>query len=590
MSELSSYVNKAINNDNNTGTDVINSRTQNTPSSEQIQFVNKDLEEPLNWTDPIVRHDPTFEKSKIAKIYQAQNALNSNEKTNDVGTTQQEDMLRVEGIYYPVIKLNNFVIDASNIESITLYYKDFLPTIDLWIEDPQRLFSFKDVPGQNNVITLIIIPPKNGAYKGISLDFFITAFEEWEEGYLLHYIGEYKILNFKQDCFRSITYPGCTNPLCNTPENKKCNMWELLHVIALENKLGFASTDGCREIEDRLPRLMQFENLYNFIQDNLKYSGLDENSFFDAWIDLYGYIVMVNVPWILTDNAIDIKHLSIITTKGTRNTSNDVQEQKFETVNRTLHNSNLTNVIDDLSIESYEEISKPGDMHSIGNLQTLTSFSPEGAQNDSSNNISSEQILAIEDSADGAHIEEYQTSTSQNIIINVSDYNINVQEYKRTLYFTKLRSKQLKIVLKQTNFGLQRGTLVNVIIYEYEPLKKDAIIKSSSNVGGQNETILPDDLPIGDMNIRRDVINNEGVGVPNPALNGLYYIDSMEFHYDSSKDGIVQTLYLIKKGLKTNLTNKHTAPRLADDPKLYKPNSSVTQTDSSISGQALIGM
>lgn len=590
MSELSSHVNRVLNNANNIGTDPVLGRTQNNPSTEQIQFTNKDLELPLNWTDPIVRHDPTFEKGKVAKMYQAQNAQNSSEKTNDVGTEQQEDMLRVEGIYQPVIKLNNFVIDVSNIESITLYYKDFLPTIDLWIEDPQRLFSFKDVPGQNNVITLIIIPPKNGAYKGISLDFFITAFEEWEEGYLLHYIGEYKILNFKQDCFRSITYPGCTNPLCNTPENKKCNMWELLHVIALENKLGFASTDGCREIEDRLPRLMQFENLYNFIQDNLKYSGLDENSFFDAWIDLYGYIVMVNVPWILMDQAIDIKHLSIIATKGTRNTSNDVQEQKFETVNRTLHNSNLTNVMDDLSIESYEEISKPGDMHSIGNLQTLTSFSPEGAQDDSSNNISSEQILAIEDSADGAHIEEYQTSISQNVIINVSDYNINVQEYKRTLYFTKLRSKQLKIVLKQTNFGLQRGTLVNVIIYEYEPLKKDAIIKASSNVGGQNETIFPDELPVGDMNIKKDVIDNEGAGIPNPALNGLYYIDSMEFHYDSSRDGIVQTLYLIKKGLKTNLTNKHTVPRLADDPKLYENNQPAPPVSSPGSGPSLVGL
>ena len=225
--------------------------------------------------------------------------------------------------------------------------------------------------------------------------------------------------------------------------------------------------------------------------------------------------------------------LSIISTKGTRNTSNDVQEQKFETVNRTIHNSNLTNVLDDLSIESYEEISKPGDVHYMGNLQTFTSFCPEGAQETSSNNLVGEQVLAVESTADGAYIEEYETSVSQNVIINFSDYDINVQEYKRTLYFSKLRSQQLKVILKQTNFGLQRGTLLNVIIYEYDSIKKDAIIKAASNVGGQDETFIPDTSEIqslsGVTSIKKDIIDNEGAGIPNPALCGLYYIDAMDF-------------------------------------------------------------
>lgn len=568
--DLYSKVQQVVSRDGNVGTDPsFGVRTQNLVEGAQINYTNKDLVLPLNWTDPIVLHDPTFEKTPVAKIFQAQNAQNSNEKDNTVGTEQQEDMLRVEGIYYPVIKLNNFVIDSTNIESITLYYNDFLPTIDLWIDDPKKLFSFKDVPGQNNIITLVIIPPKDGAYKGFSIDFFIKVFEEWEDGYSLHYIGEYKILDFKQDHLKGITYPGCTNKDCNNSPNKKCNMWELLHEIALANKLGFASTDGCRNIEDRLPRLMQFENYYDYIQKTIKYSGLDEYSFFDAWIDLYGYIVMVNVPHVLLDEAIDIKHLSIISTKGTRNTSNDVQEQKFETVNRTIHNSNLTNVLDDLSIESYEEISKPGDVHYMGNLQTFTTFCPEGAQETSSNNLVAEQVLAIESTADGAYIEEYETSVSQNIIINFSDYDINVQEYKRTLYFSKLRSQQLKVILKQTNFGLQRGTLLNVIIYEYDSIKKDAIIKAVSNIGGQDETFIPDTSQIqslsGVTSIKKDIIDNEGAGIPNPALCGLYYIDAMEFHYDKNNQGIVQTLYLIKKGLKTNITNKHTVPRLEEE-------------------------
>lgn len=593
MANLYSEVQNVLANDGSPHHDPSNGiRTQNLVEGAQINYTNKNLVPPLNWTDPIVLHDPTFEKTPVAKILQAQNAQNSNEKDKTVGTEQQEDMLRVEGVYYPVIKLNNFVIDSTNIQSITLYYNDFLPTIDLWIDDPQKLFSFKDVPGQNNIITLVIIPPKDGAYKGFSVDFFIKSYEEWEDGYSLHYVGEYKILDFKQDHLKGITYPGCPKKDCNNPPNKKCNMWELLHEIALANKLGFASTDGCRNIEDRLPRLMQFENYYDYILKTIKYSGLNEYSFFDAWIDLYGYIVMVNVPHILLDNSIDVKHLSIITTKGTRNTSNDVPEQQFETVNRTLHNFNLTNVVDDLTIESYEEISKPGDVHYMGNLQTFVSFCPEGAQPTSSNNLVDEQVLAVEHSIDGAHIEEYETSVSQKVIVNFSDYDINVQEYKRTLYFSKLRSKQLKVILSQTNFGLQRGTLVNVIIYEYDTIKKDAIIKSVSNVEGQNEKITPDTSMIQELSgvtsIKKDVIDNEGVGIHNPALCGLYYIDAMEFHYDKDHQGIVQTLYLIKKGPKTNITNKHTAPRLE---KIEHNNKQIPSTkDEYIDARSLVGL
>ena len=363
-------------------------------------------------------------------------------------------------------------------------------------------------------------------------------------------------------------------------------------MIDIHNHILFDIDDGCRNIEDRLPRLMQFENYYDYILKTIKYSGLNEYSFFDAWIDLYGYIVMVNVPHILLDNSIDVKHLSIITTKGTRNTSNDVPEQQFETVNRTLHNFNLTNVVDDLTIESYEEISKPGDVHYMGNLQTFVSFCPEGAQPTSSNNLVDEQVLAVEHSIDGAHIEEYETSVSQKVIVNFSDYDINVQEYKRTLYFSKLRSKQLKVILSQTNFGLQRGTLVNVIIYEYDTIKKDAIIKSVSNVEGQNEKITPDTSMIQELSgvtsIKKDVIDNEGVGIHNPALCGLYYIDAMEFHYDKDHQGIVQTLYLIKKGPKTNITNKHTAPRLE---KIEHNNKQIPSTkDEYIDARSLVGL
>jgi hypothetical protein len=55
---------------------------------------------------------------------------------------------------------------------------------------------------------------------------------------------------------------------------------------------------------------MQHENFKEFIDRQIKISGLDEDSIFDVWIDLYRYITMVNVSWVLTED-IDVNHLAI---------------------------------------------------------------------------------------------------------------------------------------------------------------------------------------------------------------------------------------------------------------------------------------
>ena len=105
----------------------------------------------------------------------------------------------------------------------------------------------------------------------------------------------------------------------------------------------------------------------------------------------------------------------------------------------------------------------------------------------------------------------------------------------RLKYFAKLRYKRLKVELDNYNIGLERGTLVNVLIKEYD----QNIIKA--------------------MNGNKDP-DESASGFMNPYASGMYYIDSIEFVYKSENHKIQQYLYLVKKGMTTSPSNKIISP------------------------------
>ena len=50
----------------------------------------------------------------------------------------------------------------------------------------------------------------------------------------------------------------------------------------------------------------------------------------------------------------------------------------------------------------------------------------------------------------------------------------------------------------------------------------------------------------------------------NIAISGIYYIDGVEFEYNKSREDIIQTLYLVKKGDINNWDNRTSEPKFKD--------------------------
>ena len=79
-----------------------------------------------------------------------------------------------------------------------LYIKDFLPTIELIIDDLDKNIQGTDIPGMNNVITVIMISPIDGVNKKVTLDFYITKCT-FNDDNTITYLGELKINGLKFD-------------------------------------------------------------------------------------------------------------------------------------------------------------------------------------------------------------------------------------------------------------------------------------------------------------------------------------------------------------------------------------------------------
>ena len=108
---------------------------------------------PCNRTDPIVRHDSPYKGGAIVKIYEPQN----DEETTKNNPNENFDNLAVDAVHVPVVKLNNIVLNSTQIEYFKLSSTGLVPSLIISVKDNNGMIEFSDVPGYDNVISVNMI-------------------------------------------------------------------------------------------------------------------------------------------------------------------------------------------------------------------------------------------------------------------------------------------------------------------------------------------------------------------------------------------------------------------------------------------------
>ena len=555
---------------------------------EQQNTIDNKLQEPINFTDPYVLHDVQMTKPAIVHLYQ-QTDMHADQ--NEGGNNNEVSTIKTHGILYPLVQVNTKVIEYTQIIYLAIYYDNFLPTIKLIIRDPGNLTQRTDLPGLNNTLKVVIVPEVENIYKTIAINFKILSTTTEDEE--ITYTGICHIPEFNKIRTKELIYQGCNNEKtkenpengektetvkCNPDQNTRPNTWEMLHIIANECQLGFCSTDKCQDIQDRLPRLIYSESYSNFILDQLDFSGLDENSVFDVWVDIYGYLVMVNLSWLLNNDKVTPNNLGIYAFTGLHGTDDmNEEDQEAVLVHRTLTNYTKTGIQNNLAFQKFEFIINNNDLL-LGTSVSMYNFGLLDVSG-GNNAINQYDVEVVRDSIDDQKMEEYAVQYQKNLIIECNDLAINKQMLIRDKFFSKHRQRLLKIEMVKPNLGLQRGILVNVLIVEEDERNKQYVMSQTSNVlettpknmqDLTDQDLIPDSIMNNSSSNNesdsqlsdKDCILDEGIEVPNFALSGIYYIDAIKFEYSYEENEIKQSLLLIKKSNLTNLSNLSTPTKI----------------------------
>lgn len=511
----------------------------------------------LNRTDPIVRHDPTVQANVVVKEYTELAPMEGK------GNTKNEaDLKRVEGPFIPIVRVGNLVIKFSNILYMNIDYDAFVPSIVLKIQQLDRDGEIAEVPGMTCDMTVVLTPHVDGAYKPINLTFYVRDIRY--ESNSITYYGVYKCMKADEPMTKQVVFPGCPAEKCQLPQNNKPTTFEFLHTAAVEDLgLGLAATKQVKEIKDNKTRILHAESYFDAIQKHVAFGGLDEESIFDCWIDLYRYLVIVNVPWVLNED-VKFNEIGYHAEEGLDLTDSKVGSSNTETtmVHRIITNNKSLPSTSNITFRNYSFIVDNERIQDEGAIASPVITKP--VSTGGNDGCDQTDVKIQEGSIDGTSLASEYSYRKQEYLGPEygDDENTPILNSKvlHDSYFRKLRAKRLKIEMETPNLGLQRGTLVTVMVYEYNNVNKRYMLAHNPSAFETNAT--DDEGPKITTEDTRD-IDNDGQGFLNTSVTGMYYIDGMSFEYNIKYQKFVQFLYLVRKGMMPNMSNIENKPKVS---------------------------
>ena len=510
------------------------------------------LAELTNELDPKVIFDPKFKKTVVTKAWVPSDK--TEEGAQQVSAPGPiEENTRIDGVVIPIIKINTIVVPNNYIKYMKFTYTQFRPKIEIHIL--KSIYNKLETPGMVNKITVIMIPPVDKTYRKISVDFYINNIKEI--GQTVIYTGNMFFPALEKKQTKCIKLDGAN----------KLSTYDLCKSIALDCELGFAATTQCEEIADTKIRLMRGQTYEEVINEHVAFGGLDNESIFMSWIDVYGHLVLCNVGWILSKTT-NVNELSMHMLEGiniynpqqTEDNGIKYGEKTFRTITnwrtKAKHQSN--------NILKYEWIVNNSTIKSYGTNNTF--YTINHRVSGGNNTIDTRNIIIEDKSADGKNYKDaYNFQNVKYLGVEMAskdDGNTPVlyQKQNRNAFLCQITAKQLKVTLNDLNINLERGTLINIQIFEFDKDVKAQMLNLSDNLSEKGNISKK---PSTEIENKEEIINNPDFGIPNLSISGIYLINGIEYEYSQGHEKIYQTLYLIKQTPINNYLNMSSLPKLS---------------------------
>lgn len=449
--------------------------------------------------------------------------------------------------YILMVSINGYVFSDRDVLKMTLDCNGSLPTIDLTLADTQGLFTIDTFPRDGDVINFRMGTLEKGSYKDIRIDFDITSADQPRQNS--------NVKGGKYNFSGRIKVPGLYADECKSYGVGT----SLEHIESIANDLKLGVATNIDSADDKMNLILPYSSRFDTLEDLVRHSYIDEDSFQSYCIDQYYYINYVNLNTLLESeetieemiSAYD-RELNDMPGNGSDDSANQTKKPLILTNHKRDAGTNLFIEAQSLENSAGSKIKKNGYKRT---LQFFENDSDEGLVSHEIEPLASKKMSDIEEPMKGRRDEDrYKGETKakytgrKNADPETSHTHLNYEyaAISNAQNMDEVKKMSLEVSLASFNPAIHLYQKLPIAIYtnQQDKLGADKVIKTAKKEKGFDTTVEPDTSTV-----------NPGQYVLDEFLSAYYVVGGIEYTYKAGDPSVKQKLKLLRREWPSRINN-----------------------------------
>jgi hypothetical protein len=449
--------------------------------------------------------------------------------------------------YILMVSINGYVFSDRDVLKMTLDCNGSLPTIDLTLADTQGLFTIDTFPRDGDVINFRMGTLEKGSYKDIRIDFDITSADQPRQNS--------NVKGGKYNFSGRIKVPGLYADECKSYGVGT----SLEHIESIANDLKLGVATNIDSADDKMNLILPYSSRFDTLEDLVKHSYIDEDSFQSYCIDQYYYINYVNLNTLLESeetieemiSAYD-RELNDMPGNGSDDSANQTKKPLILTNHKRDAGTNLFIEAQSLENSAGSKIKKNGYKRT---LQFFENDSDEGLVSHEIEPLASKKMSDIEEPMKGRRDEDrYKGETKakytgrKNADPETSHTHLNYEyaAISNAQNMDEVKKMSLEVSLASFNPAIHLFQKLPIAIYtnQQDKLGADKVIKDAKKEKGFDTTVDPDSSTV-----------EPGKYVLDEFLSAYYVVGGIEYTFKAGDPSVKQKLKLLRREWPSRINN-----------------------------------
>jgi hypothetical protein len=449
--------------------------------------------------------------------------------------------------YILMVSINGYVFRDQDILKMVLDCNGPLPTIDLTISDTQGLFTIDTFPRDGDVINFRMGTLEKTSYKDIRIDFDITSADQPRQNS--------NVKGGKYNFSGRIKVPGLYADEC-----KSYGVGTSLdHIESIANDLKLGVATNIDSADDKMNLILPYNSRFDTLEDLVKHSYIDEDSFQVYCIDQFYYVNYVNLNTLLESEesfeemiAAYDRELNDMPGNGSDDSANQTKKPLILTNHKRDAGTNLFIEAQSLANSAGDKTKKNGYKRT---LQFFENDSDEGLVSHDIEPLASKNMADLEEPMKGRRDEDrYKGETKtkytgrKNSDPETSHTHLNYEfaAISNAQNLDEVNKMSLEVSMASFNPAIHLYQKLPVAIYtnQQEKLGADKVIKTAKKEKGFETTVEDDKSTV-----------EPGEYVIDEFLSAYYVVGGIEYTFKAGDPSVKQKLKLLRREWPSRINN-----------------------------------